>query len=174
MEYSVEDRCGTVTAKRKNACGHLVEHYSERKQIRACVELLRERLLGRHVRNRTQRAAGTCQVLRVHFLCGERLPISSRTLKRTNLSQTKVENLGVPTLRDENVRGLNVTMNDSLAVGRVECIGDFRGYQEQLFQFHRSAGDVVFQRPPFQVFHGDECPAIMLADVIKRANVGMV
>ena len=41
-----------------------------------------------------------------------------------DLSQSEVENLGVSAFGDENVRGLDVAVNDAAGVGRVESVGD--------------------------------------------------
>ena len=46
--------------------------------------------------------------------------------------QTKVQNLGVPAIGDENVRGLDVPMNDSLRVRGVQRIGNFGPQFQQL------------------------------------------
>ena len=41
--------------------------------------------------------------------------------------QPKVENLRVPTLGDEDVRGFDVAVNDALGVGRIQCIRNLDG-----------------------------------------------
>jgi hypothetical protein len=41
------------------------------------------------------------------------------------LGEAEVEHLGVPAFGDENIGGLNVTMNDPFGVGGVQSIGDF-------------------------------------------------
>ena len=45
---------------------------------------------------------------------------------------------------------------------------------QQLFQFHGSPGDLVFQRHAVEILHGDEQLPVMLADLINRADVRMV
>ncbi len=45
---------------------------------------------------------------------------------------------------------------------------------EQQFHLQRTTGDPVLQRRAFQKFHGDERLAVLLANLINRADVGMV
>ena len=53
-----------------------------------------------------------------------------RLVPRRNLRQPEIQNLGVPTLSDKNIGGLDIAMNDSLAVRGVECLGNFDGQPE--------------------------------------------
>ena len=48
----------TVTGKRERGGGHFVEDHAERKQIGAGVQLFAAGLLGRHIRDRADGAAG--------------------------------------------------------------------------------------------------------------------
>ena len=50
-----------------------------------------------------------------------------------NLRQAEVENFGVSPLGDKDVRRLNVTMNNSTSVRRVQCISDLDRHSEQRF-----------------------------------------
>ena len=61
-----------------------------------------------------------------------------------------------------------------LAVGGVEGVGDFDGEREDGLGFERTAADLVFQRDAFEELHGNERLAILFADVVDRADVGMV
>ena len=49
-----------------------------------------------------------------------------------DLGQSEIENLGVPALGDENVRGLDVAVDDAFGVRGVERIGNLDGEREQL------------------------------------------
>ena len=50
---------------------------------------------------------------------------------RRDLSQTKIEDLGVSALSHENVCRLDVAMHDALAVRGVERVSNFDGEREQ-------------------------------------------
>ena len=90
-----------------------------------------------------------------------------------DFGETEIENLRVSTLGDENVRRLDVAMNDALGVRRIQCIGNFNGKREDIFVVQRPP-DAVFQCHAVQKFHGDECLAILLANFIYGADVGMI
>ena len=98
---------------------HLVQHHAERKQIRTRVQRLAAHLLRRHVRDRPHRAAGVCQQRiggRVGFgdlASGER---------QRRLCQPEIQNLR-PARREKNVGGLDVAMDDALAVRGIEGVG---------------------------------------------------
>ena len=55
--------------------------------------------------------------------------VSDRELSSSarHLRQSEVENLGVPAPRDENVRRLDVAMNNALAVRGIQRVGNFDG-----------------------------------------------
>ena len=45
---------------------------------------------------------------------------------------------------------------------------------EESFEFERAAGDDVLERRAIEKFHGDEGAAVVFADVVDGADVGMV
>jgi hypothetical protein len=57
--------------------------------------------------------------------------------------QTKIENLRMTALGDEDVGGLDVPVDDALGVCCVKCVGDRDCDVQELFQLHRSASDGV-------------------------------
>ena len=52
-----------------------------------------------------------------------------------HFSQSKIQNLGVTSLGDEDIRGLDVAMDDALGVRGVEGVGDFNGEREHSLHF---------------------------------------
>ena len=64
------------------------------------------------------------------FLCNRRFGSDAGGFRRfggglRDLRQSEVEDLRVPPLGHENIRRLNVAMDNALRVRRVEGIGDF-------------------------------------------------
>jgi len=70
--------------------------------------------------------------------------------------------------------GFDVAMYDPRAVSCIQCVGDFDGQRKKCFDLHWTPRDAVLQRRSIQVLHHDEGIAVLLADVINRANVGMI
>src|SRR5208282_4398709 len=69
---------------------------------------------------------------------------------------------------------LDVAMDDSSAVSRVERVGDLDGQREKHLVLGRSPRDAMLQRHAFEKFHGNKRLAILVADIVDRADVGMV
>ena len=69
---------------------------------------------------------------------------------------------------------LNVAMDDALAMGSVQGIGDFDGQSDQNILFQRAFRRYDVQGRAVQKLHGDEWLAVFLADFVDRADVGMV
>ena len=55
-----------------------------------------------------------------------------------DFGEAEIENLGVAALGDENIRGLDVAMNDAFGMGGVERVGDFDGKIEQRIEYRRA------------------------------------
>ena len=77
-------------------------------------------------------------------------------------------------LGDENICRLDVAVDDAFRVGGIERLGDLDGQRNQLFGIDWTAPDAVLQRHTVEKLHGNECPAIVLADVVDRADIGMI
>src|SRR6266849_1139520 len=88
--------------------------------------------------------------------------------------QPKVENLGVPTLGHENVCGLDVPMNDTLRVSRVQSVGDLDPERQHYLHVQGPTGDAVLQGHSVEKLHRDECFAVLVVNFVNRADVGMV
>ena len=92
----------------------------------------------------------------------------------SNLRQSEVKNFGIATFRDEDVCRLDVPMNDSSGVSRIQCVGDFDGEGEKDFHFQRTPRDPVLQRHTVQKLHRNEGLVTMFTDFVDRADIGMV
>src|SRR5215472_5087196 len=77
-------------------------------------------------------------------------------------------------LGDKYVGRLEIAMNDPRRVRSIECVGNVGANSKLQLQLHRTPRDAVLQRLALQEFHCDERLAVLLVDVIDRADVGMV
>src|SRR5438270_11089369 len=91
-----------------------------------------------------------------------------------HFGQSKVENLCRATLRDEDVCRLDIAMDNALGMRRIERIGYVNADRQQSFGLKRARADQILQRLAFEIFHDDEGLIALLADVIDRADIGMV
>jgi hypothetical protein len=80
----------------------------------------------------------------------------------------------VPALSYKNVRRLDVAMDDSLLVRRIQRVGNVDAQIEQEFEVQRAALDGVLQRLAVETLHRKVGVAVFPADIVNRANVGMI
>ena len=80
----------------------------------------------------------------------------------------------MPALRDEDVRGLDVTVNDTLGVGGVQSVGNLDPKRKDRLQFHGAGGDQMLEGRAVEELHDEESAASFLADVVNGADIGMV
>ena len=90
------------------------------------------------------------------------------------LSQSKIENFRLAAGGDEDIRGLDIAMNDAARMGGIERIGDLRAEIEQGIRGHGPAADAFTKRLPFKDFHHQIGAPIVFADVVNRADSGMI
>jgi hypothetical protein len=113
-------------------------------------------------------------VFRIHFQCGLDVGFTRRSFRDTYLRQTEIENLGMAAIRNENVGRLDVPVDDPLGVGSIEGVGHFDRHILQNLLFHGPIRNGVLQGLAFQILHGDEGLARLLAYVVNSADVRMV
>src|SRR5215469_17383118 len=112
-------------------------------------------------------------MVRVYLLRGQCFPTARRVFCET-LCKAKIENLGIATFGNEDVRWFDVAVDNSLRVCGVQSVRYTNRHFEQGFQFHRAASNCVFQRLTFEKFHCDKRSAVLSADVVYGADVWMV
>ncbi len=80
----------------------------------------------------------------------------------------------MPALGDKNVRGLDVAVHDPFRVRGIERIRNFNRECDQRFIVQRTSHDHVLERHAIQKFHGNEAQALVLANFVNGADIGMV
>src|SRR5208282_396095 len=90
------------------------------------------------------------------------------------LGQTEIQNLGVAAFGNKNIGGFDVTMNDPLGVGGVECVRNLDSQRQQGFDFQRTTGNALLQRHPVQKLHRDEWLPVLLVNLEDHADVRMI
>ena len=78
------------------------------------------------------------------------------------------------TTGNEDVRGFDVAMNDSLRVRSAKRVSDLAGEVNEHVRMQRFPVDQLLQTLPIQQLHYQECPPIGLANVVNRADVRMI
>ena len=97
-----------------------------------------------------------------------------RILVAQQLGEAEVHDLHVAPLGQENVCGLDVAMHDALRVRGVKGVGDLDAEIDNLVDLERAAGDAIVEVLALHPLHHDEWLALVLTDVVHRADVGMV
>ena len=134
------------------------------------VDLLAEGLLGRHVGDGADRRARARQVDRGRLIAR----IARRAGMSGELGQAKVEHLRVSRTGNEDVGGLDVAMDDPFCVRLRQRLADLHSQLDHPVHRHRLAADRVLERLPLEQLHSDERRAVVLADLVDGADVGVV
>ena len=156
-----------VPLERVRTAEQLVEYDAEGEDVRAGVHLPPLRLLRRHVgrgahqpvRNRRARL-GAGEV--VGRLCCDLL------------GEAEVEDLQPPVGRDEQVRRLDVAVDDALAVGRGQPLGRLRRPQDHLALGRRAQRGHVAEVLAFEQFGHDVRRPVVRSDVVDGEDVRVV
>jgi hypothetical protein len=65
-------------------------------------------------------------------------------------------------------------VDDAATMGRVQRVCDLAAPLQNPVDRKSLSGNGGLQRPPLQQLHGNELPGVVLADVVYRADVGMI
>jgi hypothetical protein len=94
--------------------------------------------------------------------------------RRKDLRQPEVEHLRLTSIRDEDVRRLDVAVDDPFQVRGVERVGDLDAKIEHGFNFQWLSGNPMPERLPLKQFHGDEASSIRFVNLMDRADVWVI
>ncbi len=167
----VEDDRRRLALEGLDAGRHLVHHHAEREEVAALVDGLAAGVLGRHVGDGADGHPGRCQGM----LLGDRdVDRGQAAAVRHHLRETEVHHLHLAALGDEDVAGLDVAVEDALAVRGVERVRDVDRDVDDPIDRQRAGAEDLVQGGAVDQLHHDEAAAVMLADVVERADVGVV
>ena len=79
-----------------------------------------------------------------------------------------------PTLRQHDVAGLQIAVDHAAAMRFIESLADVDGVSQDLIDGQRPFAQAIGQGLALQVFHHQVIGAILVADVVERADVGMI
>src|SRR5580704_10037424 len=162
-----------VAIEGTNASRHFIEHDSETEQISPGVEFLATNLLGRHIGHGPYCNSGFSKMqLTGRIACRHGSTLSRRLL--TKFRHAEVQQLDLPVFQHKDVRGFHISMDDAFLVCGIESGRDLRSHVEDLIRSERFARDEVLEGLAVQKLHGDKGIALMFADVIDGANIGVV
>src|SRR3984893_15413814 len=74
----------------------------------------------------------------------------------------------------EKIRWLDVSVDDPFRMRGIQRVGDFNCNVKELFKVHWATHDCVLQGHAIQIFHCDESFSVLVANVVDRADVGMI
>ena len=164
MENRVDDRGRRPSFERAAPGHHFVQDDAKREDVGPRVERIAQRLLGRHVQNRSNRGA------RIGERCRRLGGLGDR-------GKAEVEQLRVAARRDEDVRRLDVAVDDARRMRGVERIGDLHADVDDGSDRKRSAREPFVQREAAEQFHYEIRASVGfggLADVVNRADIRMI
>ena len=157
LHVLVHDRHVVAAAVGRVAGQHLVHDDAEAVDVGALVDLLAEDLLGRHVFRRADDVA-RLRELRVAALRGG--------------GDAEVHDLEQPRVVDQDVRGLQVAMDDALLVRDAHADADVRAVGDGLLRRHRLlVGDLGAERMRRKVLHRDRVAAADVQEVVDADDV---
>ena len=75
---------------------------------------------------------------------------------------------------DEQIRRLDVAVDNAGRVRGVERVGDLDGDRQQFVECELPLREALLQRGPLQDLHDEEWAAVLVADVVNGADAGVV
>src|SRR5439155_23785394 len=88
--------------------------------------------------------------------------------------EPEIENLRLSSIRDKDVRGLDVPVDDPLRMCCVQSVGDLDEQIEHRLDLQRVCSDLVLEGFTFEALHGDEGPSLIFPYVVNRADIRVI
>jgi hypothetical protein len=164
------DRCSALEGPR--AGRHLVEDDADAPHIRALICALAAEHFWRHVR---QRACNVAAVIANGGLprgcSGLHCPVCGRP---NDHGEAEIENLQVALGCHDDVSTGQISMHDVSRVCVGDRLGDLQSESDHAWQGETVRWNQFRKRATRHVLHDDEHVAVVLADFMDRADVGMI
>src|SRR2546422_313170 len=81
---------------------------------------------------------------------------------------------GTSAIRDEDIGRFDVTVNDPLRMGSIQCVGNLDGQLQQLLRVERPAGNAVLERLALQKLHDNKVLALVFINLMDGTDVGVI
>ncbi len=88
--------------------------------------------------------------------------------------QAEIQNFDKSAFRDEDIRGFDIPVDNSLGVRGFQSVGYLEANPNDLIRRHGFALHHHAQRLPFQQFHAYIMSALVLPNFVDGANIGMI
>ncbi len=161
VEDAIRDVGHRVAGERQAPGEHLVEHDAEGEDVGALIDVAAAKLLGRHVVQRADHRSRQRQCrLRREGIGGGR-----------GLGEPEIEHLHELPRRDDQVRALDVAVDDAELVSLVERLSDLHRDVEAVGHAERAAGDTVGKQLALHILHRDEQPAFVFDEIVGNGDV---
>ena len=143
---ALDGLCRASAGERQSARGELVEDDTERKNVRASVDVAPESLFGAHVVDGPHHHPGR----RPSF--GGGVGIFQRLLRGRVFREAEVENFDLIPLGEHQVGRFDIPMNDALRMSRIQCVRGLEAYINNVgwvesVTFSSRRGDSLFVSP---------------------------
>ena len=99
---------------------------------------------------------------------------SGSSISATSFASPKIEDLGLTTLGQKDVRWLDIPVHDALGVGGIERAEHLYPEPQDILPRERASFDAVLERLPLEPLHDEERLAVLLADIVDGADVRVI
>ena len=91
----------------------------------------------------------------------------------TGFCQAEVENF-CAAFGEHDVAGLEIAMDDAVAMSALEAVANFSADTSELLERKRAFFQTIGESFTLEIFHDDVANAVLFADVVELADVGMI